>query len=48
MKIQEVVKERDFLGYYLIAAKSGQGAHETFNIIIEKLYYEYKALSSEL
>jgi len=47
-KIQEVVKERDFLGYYLTAAKSGQRAHEIFNIIIEKLYYKYKALSSEL
>jgi len=47
-KIQEIVKERDFFGYYLTTAKSGQGAHEIFNIIIEKLYYKYKALSSEL
>jgi len=47
-KIQEVVKERDFLGYYLTSAKTGQGVHEAFNTIIEKLYYKYKALSSEL
>ncbi len=47
-KIQEVVKERYFLGYYLTAAKSGQGTHETFNIIINELYTKCKALSSEL
>jgi small GTP-binding protein len=48
MNIQEVVKERDFLGYYLTSAKTGQGVHEAFNVIIEKLYDMYKALSSEL
>ncbi len=47
-KIQELVKERDFLGYYLTSAKTGQGVHETFNAIINKLYDKYKALSSEL
>jgi len=47
-KIQELVKERDFLGYYLTSAKTGQGVHETFNAIINKLYSKYKALSSEM
>ena len=47
-KIQELVKERDILGYYLTSAKTGQGVHEAFNAIIEKLYSKYKALSSEL
>ena len=48
MNIQEIVKERDFLGYYLTSAKTGQGVHEAFNVIINKLYSKYKALSSEL
>ena len=47
-KIQELVKERNFLGYYLTSAKTGQGVHEAFNAIIEKLYSKYKALSLEL
>ena len=47
-KIQKIVKERDFLGYYLTSAKTGQGVHESFNAIIEKLYSKYKALSSEM
>ncbi len=47
-KIQELVKERDFLGYYLTSAKTGQGVHEAFNTIINKLYSKYKALSSEM
>ena len=48
MNIQEVVKEQDFLGYYLTSAKTGQGVHEAFNAIINNLYTKYKALSSEL
>jgi len=47
-KIQSFVKERDFLGYYLTLAKTGQGVHDAFNAIIDKLYSKYKALSSEL
>ena len=46
-EIQEFVKEREFLGYYLTSAKTGKGVHEAFNTIIENLYYKYKALSSE-
>ena len=47
-KVQELVKERGFLGYYLTSAKTGQGVHEAFNTLINKLYSKYKALSSEL
>ena len=46
--IQEVIKEKKFLGYFLTSAKTGQGVHEAFKAIIEKLYYKYKDLSSEL
>ena len=46
INIQEVVKERDFLGYYLTSAKTGQGVHEAFDSIINELYYKFKALSS--
>ena len=46
--IQEVVNKRAFLGYYLTSAKTGQGVHEAFNVIINKLYSKYQALSSEI
>ena len=46
--IQEVIRERNFLGYFLTSAKTGQGVHEAFNVIIEKLYYKNKASTSEL
>ena len=48
MNIQEFVKERDFLGYFLTSAKTGQGVIDAFNAIINELYSKYKALSSEL
>lgn len=47
-KIQEITRERKFLGYFLTSAKTGQGVHEAFNVIIEKLYNRNKASSSEL
>ena len=46
--IQEIVRKNDFLGYFLTSAKTGQGVHEAFKAIIEKLYYKSKDLSSEL
>ncbi len=46
--IQEFIRERKFLGYFLTSAKTGQGVHEAFNIIIEKLYNKNKTSSSEL
>jgi len=46
--IQEVVNERNFLGYYITSAKTGVGVIEAFNEIIDKLYHKYKELSAEL
>jgi small GTP-binding protein len=46
LEIQEIVKEYNFLGYYITSAKTGQGVIEAFNTIIEKLYYKHKKLSS--
>ena len=47
-EIQKIVKDRNFLGYFLTSAKTGQGVYEAFNDIINKLYNEYKTLSTEL
>ncbi|MFX1592563.1 MAG: Rab family GTPase [Promethearchaeota archaeon] len=44
-EIQKVVNANKFLDYYLTSAKSGQGVHEAFSTLIEKLYY--KSESSE-
>ena len=46
-KIEEFVKKRNFLGYYLTSAKTGQGVRNAFNAIIDKLYSKYKPLSLE-
>ena len=46
LEIEELVKEYNFLGYYITSAKTGQGVLEAFNAIIEKLYYKYKKLAS--
>jgi len=46
--IQEFIKENDFLGYYLTSAKTGKGVIDSFNAIIEKLYYKFKGLSMEM
>ncbi|MHA1508390.1 MAG: hypothetical protein ACTSO6_06780, partial [Promethearchaeota archaeon] len=46
--IQEIVRKNDFLEYFLTSAKTGQGVHEAFKTIIEKLYYKSKELSSDL
>jgi len=47
-KIQKLVKEYNFLGYYITSAKTGQGVIDAFNAIIEKLYNNYKKLSKSL
>ncbi|MFX1304691.1 MAG: Rab family GTPase [Promethearchaeota archaeon] len=39
-EIQEIVNKRNFLGYYITSAKTGQGVYEAFNSLIEKLYYK--------
>ncbi|MFX0082689.1 MAG: Rab family GTPase [Candidatus Hodarchaeota archaeon] len=43
--IQKIVEEQGFLGYYLTSAKTGQGVHEAFNIIINELYNKSKVLT---
>jgi len=48
LEIQKVVKEYNFLGYYITSAKTGQGVIKAFNAIIEKLYHKYKKLSSQV
>lgn len=48
LEIQNVVKEFNFLGYYITSAKTGRGVIEAFDAIIEKLYYKYKKLSSQV
>jgi small GTP-binding protein len=47
-KIEELVKENKFLGYYITSAKTGQGVIEAFEAIIEILYRKFKSLSTEL
>ena len=46
LKIQEIANEYKFLGYFKTSAKTGQGVIEAFNTLIEKLYLNYKKLSS--
>lgn len=38
--LQNLVKNLDFINYYITSAKTGQGVHDAFNAIIEKLYYK--------
>ncbi|MBY9004491.1 MAG: GTP-binding protein [Candidatus Lokiarchaeota archaeon] len=38
--IKEVIKEKEFLGYYVTSAKTGQGVKKAFNSIIEGVYYK--------
>jgi len=47
-KIQKLVDEHKFLGFYKTSAKTGEGVIEAFNVLIEKLYHKFRALSSEL
>ncbi|MFW9784539.1 MAG: Rab family GTPase [Candidatus Heimdallarchaeota archaeon] len=46
LEVQNLVKENNFLGYYISSAKTGEGVIEAFKAIIKKLYYKYKNLSS--
>ena len=46
--IKEIVKENNFLGYYLTSAKTGKGVFTAFNMLIDKLYNKAKSLSDEL
>ena len=45
-KIEELVKNYNFLNYYITSAMTGEGVIEAFNAIIEKLYFKYKKFAS--
>ena len=36
--INKIIQDLDFFDYYITSAKTGQGVHEAFNAIIERLY----------
>jgi len=36
-KIQNLVKEQNFLGYYITSAKTGQGLDDAFNVLIKEI-----------
>ncbi|MFX1567052.1 MAG: Rab family GTPase [Promethearchaeota archaeon] len=38
-KIEKIVREHNFLGYYITSAKTGQGVYKAFDDIIENVYY---------
>ncbi|MCJ7647134.1 MAG: GTP-binding protein [Candidatus Lokiarchaeota archaeon] len=38
--VREIIKEKEFLGYYVTSAKTGQGVKNAFNSIIEGVYYK--------
>ena len=38
--IREIINEKEFLGYYVTSAKTGQGVKDAFNSIIEGVYYK--------
>jgi GTP-binding nuclear protein Ran len=39
---KELVKDRNFLGYYRTSAKTATGVYKAFQAIIKELYYRYK------
>ena len=41
-KVLDLVKERNFLGYYKTSAKTGNGVFKSFQTIIKELYNKYK------
>lgn len=41
-KVDDLMKKRNFLGYYKTSAKSGSGVYEAFQAIIKELYNKYK------
>ncbi|MHA1985731.1 MAG: Rab family GTPase [Promethearchaeota archaeon] len=45
-RIQNIVDEQGFLGYYLTSAKTGEKVNEAFNAIITELYHKAKSLST--
>ncbi len=45
-RIEELVKNYNFLNYYITSAMTGEGVIKAFNVIIEKLYLKYKEFAS--
>jgi small GTP-binding protein len=41
-KVQDLIKDRNFLGYYKTSAKTGSGVYKAFQAIIRELYNKYK------
>ena len=41
-KVEIILKDRGFLGYYKTSAKTGQGVFQAFQAIIKNLYDKYK------
>ncbi len=41
-KVLDLVKERNFLGYYKTSAKTGNGVFKSFQAIIKELYNKFK------
>ena len=41
-KVQDLIKDRNFLGYYKTSAKTGNGVYKAFQAIIRELYNKYK------
>lgn len=41
-KVLDLVKERNFLGYYRTSALTGSGVYKAFQTIIKELYNKYK------
>ncbi|MFX1278198.1 MAG: GTP-binding protein [Promethearchaeota archaeon] len=47
-KIEKLVEKKNFIGYYLTSAKTGERVYDGFLAIINELYYKSKALYEEL
>lgn len=41
-KVHDLIKDRNFLGYYKTSAKTGSGVYKAFQAIIRELYNKYK------
>ncbi|MFX1567434.1 MAG: Rab family GTPase [Promethearchaeota archaeon] len=43
-RLQKIVNECNFFGYFITSAKTGNGVIEAFNAIINELYHKFKSL----
>jgi len=41
-EIEKIIDEKNYLGYFITSAKTGQGVINAFNVIIDELYIKYK------